>query len=200
MLIKTNANGFNHAIPSDITSASTYQSRRELMRLMATGAAGATLATWASREAVAQTVAKPGKLATLTGGKSSVVGAMTMEKITDYKDATTYNNFYEFGTDKADPAKNAGIEIPFEQAPGDDPGGKDQRHLNADRGGEGPDQPDHAAAGGVFGRMARAHHGNGQAETEQAPQAGHQAGVPVPAPWVGGSVAAGPGHAETIAG
>ncbi len=30
-----------------------------------------------------------------------------MEKITDYKDATTYNNFYEFGTDKADPARNA---------------------------------------------------------------------------------------------
>jgi sulfoxide reductase catalytic subunit YedY len=32
---------------------------------------------------------------------------MTMEKVTDYKDATSYNNFYEFGTDKADPAKNA---------------------------------------------------------------------------------------------
>ena len=30
-----------------------------------------------------------------------------MEKLTEYKDATTYNNFYEFGTDKADPAKNA---------------------------------------------------------------------------------------------
>jgi DMSO/TMAO reductase YedYZ molybdopterin-dependent catalytic subunit len=30
-----------------------------------------------------------------------------MEKVTDYKDASTYNNFYEFGTDKADPAKNA---------------------------------------------------------------------------------------------
>ena len=30
-----------------------------------------------------------------------------MEKTTDYKDATSYNNFYEFGTDKADPAKNA---------------------------------------------------------------------------------------------
>ena len=27
--------------------------------------------------------------------------------MTDYKDASSYNNFYEFGTDKADPAKNA---------------------------------------------------------------------------------------------
>ena len=107
MLIKINASGFNHATPSEITSASTYQSRREMMKLMATGAAGAALATWASREAMAQTVAKPGKLAALAGGKSAVAGAMTMEKITDYKDATTYNNFYEFGTDKADPAKNA---------------------------------------------------------------------------------------------
>jgi sulfoxide reductase catalytic subunit YedY len=30
-----------------------------------------------------------------------------MEKITPYQDASTYNNFYEFGTDKADPARNA---------------------------------------------------------------------------------------------
>ena len=108
MLIKTNTSGFNHATPSEITSASTYRGRRDLMKLMATGAAGAALATWASREAMAQAVAKPGKLAALPGSKSAVAGAMTMEKITDYKDATTYNNFYEFGTDKADPAKNAG--------------------------------------------------------------------------------------------
>ena len=111
MLIKTNARGFDHSIPSDITSISAYQSRRELMKLMATGAAGAALATWAGREAMAQAVTKPGKLATLAGGKSSIAGAMTMEKMTDYKDATTYNNFYEFGTDKADPAKNAGTLV-----------------------------------------------------------------------------------------
>ena len=67
MLIKTNANGFNHLEPSEITSANTYQNRRGLMRLMATGAAGAALASWAGRQAMAQTVAKPGKLAaTLT--------------------------------------------------------------------------------------------------------------------------------------
>ena len=111
MLIKTNASGFNHPIPSEITSASTYQSRRDLMKLMATGAAGAALTTWASREAMAQAGPKPGKLATLAGGKSAVAGAMTIEKVTDYKDATTYNNFYEFGTDKADPAKNAGTLV-----------------------------------------------------------------------------------------
>ena len=30
-----------------------------------------------------------------------------MEKLTAYKDVTSYNNFYEFGTDKSDPAENA---------------------------------------------------------------------------------------------
>ncbi|MEI6543515.1 MAG: protein-methionine-sulfoxide reductase catalytic subunit MsrP [Methylococcales bacterium] len=30
------------------------------------------------------------------------------DKLTDYKDVTTYNNFYEFGTSKEDPAQNAG--------------------------------------------------------------------------------------------
>ena len=111
MLIKTHANGYSHALPSEITTHGIYQGRREMMKLMATGAAGAALASWAGREAMAQTVAKPGKLATLAGGKSAVAGAMVMEKITEYKDATTYNNFYEFGTDKADPAKNAGALV-----------------------------------------------------------------------------------------
>ena len=31
----------------------------------------------------------------------------TDEKPNAYKDITTYNNFYEFGTDKDDPARNA---------------------------------------------------------------------------------------------
>ena len=111
MLIKTNASGFDHPVSSDVTRASTYQQRRALIKLMATGTAGAALASWAGRQAMAQTAPKPGKLATLTGGKSAVAGAMAAEKITDYKDATTYNNFYEFGTDKADPAKNAGTLV-----------------------------------------------------------------------------------------
>ena len=106
MLIKTNANGFDHAVPSEITPQSVYAGRRDLIKLMATGAAGAAMAGWAGREAMAQ-VAKPGKLAALPGVKSAVAGAVVMEKVTDYKDVSTYNNFYEFGVDKADPAKNA---------------------------------------------------------------------------------------------
>jgi len=111
MLIKNHANGFNHTLASEITSPSTYHGRRDLLKLMAKGAAGAALANWAARQAMAQSsvanVAQPGKPAALVGGKSAVAGAVTMEKITDYKDAASYNNFYEFGTDKADPSKNA---------------------------------------------------------------------------------------------
>ncbi len=107
MLIKTGSSGFTHPISSEITPQGIYQHRRDLIKLMATGAAGAALAGWSSREAMAQALAKPGKLAALPGAKSAASGAVTMEKVTDYKDVTTYNNFYEFGTDKSDPGKNA---------------------------------------------------------------------------------------------
>jgi len=107
MIIKTSSDGFTHALPSEITSQSAYQGRRDVIKLMATGAAGAVMAGWAGRQAFAQSAQKPGKLAALPAGKSAIAGAVTMEKVTDYKDASTYNNFYEFGTDKADPAKNA---------------------------------------------------------------------------------------------
>ena len=106
MLIKTHRHGFEHPFTSEITPRAVYEDRRRMLQWMATGAAGAALAAWAGREAMAQT-ARPGKLAALPGARSAVAGAATMEKVTDYKDVTTYNNFYEFGTDKGDPARNA---------------------------------------------------------------------------------------------
>jgi sulfoxide reductase catalytic subunit YedY len=111
MLIKTPGNGFMHPASSEITSERLYRERRTLIKLMASGAAGAALAAWAGREAMAQELARPGKNPALPGRKSQVAGAVTMDKLTDYKDASTYNNFYEFGTDKADPAKNAGTLV-----------------------------------------------------------------------------------------
>ena len=110
MLIKTSQHNFNHPVSSEITSQSVYGGRRDLIKLMASGVAGAALSTWAAREAHAQTAGatpRPGKLAALPGVRSTLPGAVTLEKLTEYKDASTYNNFYEFGTDKSDPAKNA---------------------------------------------------------------------------------------------
>lgn len=106
MLIHTDKSGFQHAIASEITPPSVYQTRREWVRQMATGTAGVTLAAWGVREAQAQTV-RSAQLAALASVPSGVPGAQTLDKPTAYKDVTTYNNFYEFGTDKADPAKRA---------------------------------------------------------------------------------------------
>ncbi len=106
MLIKTQRDGFQLARADELTPQSVYEGRRDLLKLLATGAAGMSLAAWAGREAHAQAV-RPNKLAPLPGGRSAVAGAVTMDKATTYADASSYNNFYEFGTDKADPAKNA---------------------------------------------------------------------------------------------
>ncbi|HTH79992.1 MAG TPA: protein-methionine-sulfoxide reductase catalytic subunit MsrP [Ramlibacter sp.] len=106
MLIKSSSHGFIHPVPSEITPREVYESRRDLLKLLASGAAGSVLASWAARDAFAS-VARPGKLAPINAIDSKVPGAMTTEKVTDYKDATSYNNYYEFGTDKADPAQNA---------------------------------------------------------------------------------------------
>ncbi|MFT3819189.1 MAG: protein-methionine-sulfoxide reductase catalytic subunit MsrP [Rubrivivax sp.] len=94
--------GFTHPVASEITPRAVYESRRDWLRGAALAAAGSGLAAWAGRDALAQAPAPAG--AALAGVRSTVSGAVTMEKITARKDATTYNNFYEFGTDKSDPA------------------------------------------------------------------------------------------------
>ena len=50
MLIKTHASGFNHPVPSEITPQGIYHGRRDIIKLMATGAAGAAMASWAGRQ------------------------------------------------------------------------------------------------------------------------------------------------------
>jgi methionine sulfoxide reductase catalytic subunit len=99
--------GYVHPPAGEITPRSVYEERRQLLRLLAGGSAGAVLAGWASRDALAQTT-RPNKLAALPGARSAVAGAVTMEKLTPYADVTSYNNFYEFGTDKGDPVRTAG--------------------------------------------------------------------------------------------
>ena len=89
---------------SDIVPRAVYERRRLLLKGLAASAAGGSL--WTARDALAQT-ARPGKLAPLTATRSTVPGALSAEKLTPYADVTAYNNYYEFGTDKADPAVNA---------------------------------------------------------------------------------------------
>ena len=97
--------GFIDPHSSQITPRAAYESRRDWLRQLALAAAGTTLGSFATRQAHAQ--AAPAGVA-LPGVRSTVAGALTMEKTTPRTDATSYNNFYEFGTDKSDPARHAG--------------------------------------------------------------------------------------------
>jgi methionine sulfoxide reductase catalytic subunit len=90
--------------PSEITPKALFLRRREFIQGTALAAAG-MLAGPFSGQAHAQ-VAGPGKLPKLANVKTGRFG--TTERLNDYEDVTTYNNFYEFGTDKDDPARNAG--------------------------------------------------------------------------------------------
>ena len=87
---------------ANVTPKTVYLDRRKFLRAM--GIAGATAAglrlfelTMPSQTAYAGTK--------LTGLARSAFS--TSEKQNTYEDVTHYNNFYEFGTDKSDPAKNA---------------------------------------------------------------------------------------------
>ncbi|MGE5648968.1 MAG: protein-methionine-sulfoxide reductase catalytic subunit MsrP [Bacillota bacterium] len=103
MLIKRNPNGIDIPFTSEITPRAVFESRRSFIRQLTAGAlAGGTIADMLMREAFAQP-AEGKKLAAAPNPAYRV-----MDKPTEYKDATTYNNFYEFGTDKSDPAQYAG--------------------------------------------------------------------------------------------
>ena len=92
--------------PSEITPEAVYRDRRAWL----SGAAGSALALGSlalpALSASAQT-AGPGRLTKLAGAKSGISGASVAEALTSYDDATSYNNYYEFGTDKADPRRYA---------------------------------------------------------------------------------------------
>ncbi|NIV17135.1 MAG: protein-methionine-sulfoxide reductase catalytic subunit MsrP [Woeseiaceae bacterium] len=86
--------------PSEITSKSNYLNRRDFIRSGSIAGAG-LLATPALGAIVPDEVF--GKLPDV--GKSPF---STDEAPNSYDDITTYNNYYEFGTGKEDPYRNAG--------------------------------------------------------------------------------------------
>lgn len=82
--------------PSEITPPEIYRERRRFMQGMGVLAASAALGSAPDAQAGTK----------LAGVRS---GAYTLDdEKTPYKAVTTYNNFYEFGTGKSDPADNAG--------------------------------------------------------------------------------------------
>ncbi|WP_019139687.1 protein-methionine-sulfoxide reductase catalytic subunit MsrP [Noviherbaspirillum massiliense] len=102
MFIKRHSYGVDCPRASEITPRELFESRRTFLKQLAVGSiAGGALADMATREAFAQTTGAQ-KLAA-TANPAYVI----MDKVTSFKDATTYNNFYEFGTDKTEPSRNA---------------------------------------------------------------------------------------------
>jgi sulfoxide reductase catalytic subunit YedY len=88
-------------MPDEITPLRLYLNRREFLRTGAVGAVGASLLTSsiarAGDDAPSGAALPVAKREELAGG----------EKQTSFYDVTHYNNFYELGTDKSDPAENA---------------------------------------------------------------------------------------------
>ena len=79
--------------PAEITDERLYWSRRDFLSALGVGAG--SLAVGAVTPAVA--ACSPSRTDAVQG-----------EKLTPYEDVAGYNNFYEFGTGKDDPARNAG--------------------------------------------------------------------------------------------
>ena len=87
---------------SEITDKKLYLRRREFIQAAALTTVGAAAGALGIGQAEAQPwprVKIPGPIQSSGWGKG--------EKVNEYQDITTYNNFYEFGTEKSDPAENA---------------------------------------------------------------------------------------------
>lgn len=102
---------------SEITPESVYLSRRRFLGAAGLAMGAAALPAWARAEAADYADVEPGRTPAwfaekLPGTRWRAVEAAG-ERLTPYRDATHYNNFYEFGPDKGDPAANAG-QLPTE--------------------------------------------------------------------------------------
>jgi sulfoxide reductase catalytic subunit YedY len=84
---------------SDITPRSLYLRRRDFLKL------GAGSATALAFPAFGKTHVPHGPK--LAGVTPNAKYALVEEKKNSFEDITTYNNFYELGTDKSDPSDNA---------------------------------------------------------------------------------------------
>jgi sulfoxide reductase catalytic subunit YedY len=85
---------------SEITPESVYFDRRKFIAAAGLGAAGLAAPTALRALDREQEQQVPERFANMRSERD--------ERLNSYEDITTYNNFYEFGTDKSDPARNAG--------------------------------------------------------------------------------------------
>ena len=91
---------------SEVTPKELYLRRREFIKGVGTAAA-ATATAAALGSPLIETAAAQNPKAYRFPQVKKGSPFDTTEKINSYQDITTYNNFYEFGLDKGDPARNA---------------------------------------------------------------------------------------------
>jgi sulfoxide reductase catalytic subunit YedY len=95
---------FGDLTQADITPKSVYFNRRQILRAM--GMAGIAIA---GGEVLSRVAFSPDAVQAGTKLNVTVKSPFsTTEKMNSFDDVTHYNNFYEFGTDKSDPSRNAG--------------------------------------------------------------------------------------------
>jgi methionine sulfoxide reductase catalytic subunit len=107
--------------PSEITSESVYAARRRFLwqagiglagvALPACGRTGGTALASGASSAAGASGTDAAASATAVGGAELQIAKKTDmaagEALTSYQDVTHYNNYYEFGVDKRDPAEHA---------------------------------------------------------------------------------------------
>ena len=106
MLIRLSPDAASTDLPSDITPKHAYLNRRALLQQsLGLGLLTGMGVAW-SQTGPTPTVV-PGKLPALASKRSALENALAVDVPTAYTYASTYNNYYEFGTDKSEPARNA---------------------------------------------------------------------------------------------
>jgi sulfoxide reductase catalytic subunit YedY len=121
MIIKTKSD----IMPSEITPKEVFDNRRQFIKKAGMGliASAAILSNNPIKAAILET----GTIGELNRSASALKGRVASrhkissynktvygvgEKLTSYEDITTYNNYYEFGTDKNEPAINSKLFNP----------------------------------------------------------------------------------------
>ena len=134
MIINKSAANPSNITPSEITTRDVFENRREFIKAAGFGLVAGSALLLSSKARAAnigsgttegdarllgrgntteKVAAKPistGSRQKINNYKKTTYGVD--EKLTKYQDVTTYNNYYEFGTDKADPAKHSGLFKP----------------------------------------------------------------------------------------
>ena len=99
MQLDNNRRNPSRILPSEITEESMFEQRRYILKAAGVAAAGLLLPVQS------QAIQIPDFQKTAYGKE---------EKLTSYEDITSYNNYYEFGTGKEDPARES---VLFKPAP-----------------------------------------------------------------------------------